>query len=238
MPFGRVATDPVRIGLVERDRSLPPRELFGRIDAGSTPVRRRWRSLTAAELATARAPPEAGRDDRRADAGAVRRRPPRGPRRPARRRSSRARPPPTERGPDRLVFILYAIPIGIVAGYLVGGAAATASARCGCAGCRSSLVGLLVQVAIFSEAVGRRGRRRRAGDLRRVDRGRARRPSCATSRSRACAFVAIGAGCNLAAIVANGGCDAGRPGARSRRSAASARATRTASCSPIRARAR
>ena len=44
VPFGRVATDPVRIGLVERDRSLPPRELYDRLDD------RRWRSLTPAEL--------------------------------------------------------------------------------------------------------------------------------------------------------------------------------------------
>ena len=32
VPFGRIATDPVRIGLIERDRSLPPRELYDRID--------------------------------------------------------------------------------------------------------------------------------------------------------------------------------------------------------------
>src|SRR6478735_3417120 len=30
VPFGRVATDPIRIAVLERDRSLPPRELYDR----------------------------------------------------------------------------------------------------------------------------------------------------------------------------------------------------------------
>jgi hypothetical protein len=34
VPFGRVSTDAVRIGLIERDRTLPLHVLFGRIDAG------------------------------------------------------------------------------------------------------------------------------------------------------------------------------------------------------------
>ena len=34
VPFGRVADDASRIGLIARDRSLPLRVLFGRIDAG------------------------------------------------------------------------------------------------------------------------------------------------------------------------------------------------------------
>jgi hypothetical protein len=34
VPFGRVATDAVRIGLIERDRTLPLRVLIGRIDTG------------------------------------------------------------------------------------------------------------------------------------------------------------------------------------------------------------
>ncbi len=50
VPFGRIATDQVRIGLIERDRSLPPRELYDRIDDGLTRFDRRWRSLTPAEL--------------------------------------------------------------------------------------------------------------------------------------------------------------------------------------------
>jgi hypothetical protein len=33
-PFGRVAADVLRIGILERDRTLPLRELFERIDAG------------------------------------------------------------------------------------------------------------------------------------------------------------------------------------------------------------
>jgi len=33
-PFGRVAADTLRIGILERDRTLPLRELFDRIDAG------------------------------------------------------------------------------------------------------------------------------------------------------------------------------------------------------------
>lgn len=34
VPFGRVSTDAVRIGLIERDRTLPLPVLFGRIDTG------------------------------------------------------------------------------------------------------------------------------------------------------------------------------------------------------------
>ena len=33
-PFGRTAADTLRIGILERDRTLPLRELFARIDAG------------------------------------------------------------------------------------------------------------------------------------------------------------------------------------------------------------
>jgi hypothetical protein len=43
MPFGRVAEDAMRIGILERDRSLPVRELFDRIDAGIA----RWRTRVA-----------------------------------------------------------------------------------------------------------------------------------------------------------------------------------------------
>ncbi len=39
VPFGRIATDPVRIGVVERDRSLPPRELYDRIDDALDAIR-------------------------------------------------------------------------------------------------------------------------------------------------------------------------------------------------------
>jgi hypothetical protein len=34
VPFGRTADDPLRIGVIGRDRSLPLRVLFGRVDAG------------------------------------------------------------------------------------------------------------------------------------------------------------------------------------------------------------
>ena len=40
MPFGRVATDDVRIAIIERDRTLPSRELHRR---GSTNGIERWR---------------------------------------------------------------------------------------------------------------------------------------------------------------------------------------------------
>ena len=43
LPFGRLATDMLRIGVLERDRSLPLRELFDRIDAGIA----RWERRTA-----------------------------------------------------------------------------------------------------------------------------------------------------------------------------------------------
>ena len=36
VPFGRMAEDPIRIGLIGRDRTLPLRVLFDRIDAGLT----------------------------------------------------------------------------------------------------------------------------------------------------------------------------------------------------------
>src|SRR3954466_12875619 len=44
-PFGRVATDQLRLLVLERDRSLPPRELFERIRAGADRVGRRLRTL-------------------------------------------------------------------------------------------------------------------------------------------------------------------------------------------------
>jgi hypothetical protein len=45
-PFGRVATDALRIGILERDRTLPLRELFDRIDAGIE----RWERRLATAL--------------------------------------------------------------------------------------------------------------------------------------------------------------------------------------------
>ena len=50
-PFGRVATDALRIGVIGRDRGLPLRELFSRIEAGTPRVAARLRELTEAEAA-------------------------------------------------------------------------------------------------------------------------------------------------------------------------------------------
>jgi hypothetical protein len=50
-PFGRVATDAIRIGVIERDRTLPARELFDRIDATIARLERRLSQLTEAEAA-------------------------------------------------------------------------------------------------------------------------------------------------------------------------------------------
>jgi hypothetical protein len=49
-PFGRVSTDDVRLALIERDRTVPMRELFDRIDASVERLVRRLRSLSTAEL--------------------------------------------------------------------------------------------------------------------------------------------------------------------------------------------
>jgi hypothetical protein len=49
VPFGRVADDQVRIGIIERDRSLPLRVLFGRIDDGLRAWEERVPTLTDAD---------------------------------------------------------------------------------------------------------------------------------------------------------------------------------------------
>jgi hypothetical protein len=51
VPFGRVADDASRIGLIERDRSLPVRVLFARIDAGLGAWLERLPTLTATDAA-------------------------------------------------------------------------------------------------------------------------------------------------------------------------------------------
>ena len=51
VPFGRIATDAVRIGVVGRDRSLPPRVLYDRIEDALARFDRRWRTLTDADKA-------------------------------------------------------------------------------------------------------------------------------------------------------------------------------------------
>jgi DinB superfamily len=49
VPFGRVATDPLRLGVIGRDRSLPLRELFGRIEADAARVAKRLGELSEAD---------------------------------------------------------------------------------------------------------------------------------------------------------------------------------------------
>ena len=53
VPFGRTAADTLRIGILERDRTLPLRELFGRIDTGIERWERRLASTTPDEDACA-----------------------------------------------------------------------------------------------------------------------------------------------------------------------------------------
>jgi hypothetical protein len=49
--YGRVQTDEIRIGLIERDRTLPIRELLARIEDGTARFDRRLPELGAADLA-------------------------------------------------------------------------------------------------------------------------------------------------------------------------------------------
>ena len=51
VPFGRVATDNLRLGIIERDRSLPPRELYDRTIGGLQRLQRRWPTLSEADRA-------------------------------------------------------------------------------------------------------------------------------------------------------------------------------------------
>lgn len=46
IPFGRVASDDVRIGIIGRDRTVPLRELFARLEADAARVAARLRELT------------------------------------------------------------------------------------------------------------------------------------------------------------------------------------------------
>lgn len=50
VPFGRTVTDQVRVLAIERDRTLPPRELLDRIEAATERYARRLASLSEAEL--------------------------------------------------------------------------------------------------------------------------------------------------------------------------------------------
>jgi hypothetical protein len=51
VPFGRVAANELRIGVIERDRSLPARELFDRVDSGVERLARRLAGLSPADAA-------------------------------------------------------------------------------------------------------------------------------------------------------------------------------------------
>ena len=50
VPFGRLATDPVRLAILERDRSLPTRELYDRTVGALERLERRLAELTPVEL--------------------------------------------------------------------------------------------------------------------------------------------------------------------------------------------
>ena len=60
VPFGRVATDPNRLGILERDRSLPPGELYDRIEHALERFGRRLSTLTAADDARIGVHPKRG----------------------------------------------------------------------------------------------------------------------------------------------------------------------------------
>jgi hypothetical protein len=49
VPFGRVASNELRIGVLERDRSLPLRELFARLEGDAGRLARRLGELSATE---------------------------------------------------------------------------------------------------------------------------------------------------------------------------------------------
>ena len=50
VPFGRVSTDTLRIGVIGRDRSLPIRELFARVVAGTERYERRLPELSPGDV--------------------------------------------------------------------------------------------------------------------------------------------------------------------------------------------
>jgi hypothetical protein len=51
VPFGRVASNELRIGVIERDRGLPIRELYGRIESDAERLTGRLGELSPAERA-------------------------------------------------------------------------------------------------------------------------------------------------------------------------------------------
>ena len=51
VPFGRIATDQLRLASIERDRTLPARELYDRTASALDRLERRWPTLGPSELA-------------------------------------------------------------------------------------------------------------------------------------------------------------------------------------------
>ena len=60
VPFGRLASDPNRLGILERDRSLPPAELYDRIDHGLERFGRRLATLSDADASRLGVHPKRG----------------------------------------------------------------------------------------------------------------------------------------------------------------------------------
>jgi hypothetical protein len=60
VPFGRIADDTLRLGIIERDRTLPLRVLFARIDAGLLTWSDRIPTLTDVEQARVGVHPRLG----------------------------------------------------------------------------------------------------------------------------------------------------------------------------------
>ena len=60
VPFGRIPDDPVRLALIERERTLPLRVLFARIDADIDGWISRLSSLSGAQLALVGTHPKRG----------------------------------------------------------------------------------------------------------------------------------------------------------------------------------
>jgi hypothetical protein len=58
--IGRVATDPLRTGVIGRDRTLPWRELFARVEADSARMATRMRELTEREASRTGVHPRLG----------------------------------------------------------------------------------------------------------------------------------------------------------------------------------
>ena len=59
-PFGRIADDPVRIGVIGRDRTVPARELFARVRADARRLAARMRELDATDAASVGLHPRLG----------------------------------------------------------------------------------------------------------------------------------------------------------------------------------